>query len=103
MKTKRVILGGVLLVALLGIVAALAEDGVRWRGRLAFMKLTGELPEISWAELARMLNPRGPYYIEEVVLRGSGFAGGAESVHDRGGCERGTPGLRHALLLLPWG
>ena len=60
--------------------AALTVDSINWRARVVMLKLTGDIPELGWIELARMLNPSVPYYIEDVARRRSGFGGGPQSV-----------------------
>ena len=66
---------GATLVVLALIFAVLSVDSIRWRSRVVLLKLEGQLPELGWGEIARMLNPSGPYYIEDVAIRRSGFAG----------------------------
>jgi hypothetical protein len=58
---------GATLVVLALIFAVLSVDSIRWRSRVVLLKLEGQLPELGWGEIARMLNPSGPYYIEDVA------------------------------------
>ena len=76
-RAARVVLALLTLLVILVVIGLLAlkADSVRWRAEVALLKIKGDIPELSWAELGRMLNPRGPYYIEGVATRKSGYAG----------------------------
>ena len=80
-----------MVLVLVLVTAAFSMSSVRWRARVMLLKLTGEIPELGWIELARMLNPSGPYYIEDVAKRRSGF-GGVHNPYD--GPEDVAEGLR---------
>ncbi|HKP30031.1 MAG TPA: PQQ-dependent dehydrogenase, methanol/ethanol family [Gemmatimonadales bacterium] len=67
--------GAIALVGIVLLATALTLESVRWRVKVMLLKLKGDLPELGWIELGRMLNPSGPYHIEDVATRGSGFAG----------------------------
>lgn len=77
MTRRRLAIGTVILL-LLGLGGAFTLHGVRWRARVGLLKLQGELPELSWGELAMMLRPGSRYYLEPIVRTRSGYA----SVHN---------------------
>ena len=113
--------GVCLLLAVLLVAAALvisAMPSLRWRANVARLKAASRLPELSWIELSRMMRPGGPYDIEDVSVRRSGYAGvrnpyrGDEdlstgiqqfaarcaSCHGDGGSEGPAPDLRRTTL-----
>ena len=66
MKLRRWV-GVSLLLATLLVASGLtisAVPSMRWRATVARLKVTGQLPELSWVELYRMLRPDSPYSIE---------------------------------------
>ena len=73
MTRRRWILGGLLLL-LVPLVLVFTVHGARWRAQVALLKLQGELPELSWVELARMLRPGSKYYLERMANSRSGYA-----------------------------
>ncbi len=69
---RRVLTLGVVAVAAVAMATA-AVPGLRWRTQIVWLKLRGELPEIRWSELARMVQPKGRYYLEPLVRSRSGY------------------------------
>ena len=62
-KLRRFI-GVTLCLAFLAIAACAAVAGLRWRGKIALLKVSGNLPDIAWGDLWRMGRPGGRYYLE---------------------------------------
>lgn len=54
------------IVAVLGL-SALASHGVRYRARVIVHKATGALPDVTWSDLAYMLDPRSGMWIERLA------------------------------------
>jgi alcohol dehydrogenase (cytochrome c) len=73
MTRRRRILGGLALLVV-PLLLVLSVHGARWRAQVALLKLQGELPELSWVELARMLRPGSKYYLEGMARTRSGYA-----------------------------
>ncbi|MGH7583425.1 MAG: PQQ-binding-like beta-propeller repeat protein [Gemmatimonadales bacterium] len=55
----------VLFVAMAG--AIVLVRGLRWRAQLVGLKLLGEIPDLSWMEMARLSRPGSPVYLEPMV------------------------------------
>lgn len=74
MTRGRWLLLACLLLVIAGLLGAYSIRGIRWRSQVALLKLRGQLPELSWGELAHMVDPRGPYYLEPIVRTRSPYA-----------------------------
>src|SRR5689334_19078727 len=87
--SRRIALLGLIIVAMLVALAALAfisSDALAWRARVVRAKLLGELPELPLADFVRWLAPDSPVYLGElaenpnVVSAVTNFLSGKESV-----------------------
>ena len=58
---------GVIVVAA---VLGFAFDATRWRLFLIGKKLRGEVKEVSWGEMLRMIGPSSRYYLRPIVSEG---------------------------------
>jgi alcohol dehydrogenase (cytochrome c) len=63
---------GAIIVAALG--AAVAIDGVRYRLRVVAHKALGALPDVSWGDLAYMLDPRSRIWLEPLAADPNPYA-----------------------------
>src|SRR5678816_4823646 len=69
-KRKRILLALVVLVVLsstMTVAWIFQNDNVRWRVRVATLKLTGRVPELAWSELLTMMRQRGGYGLEGLL------------------------------------
>ena len=65
-KSKRVWML-VLVVLVVGVTGALTFPATNWRLKVLRLKQGGELADITWLQLAKMLDPRSPYDLEPLV------------------------------------
>jgi alcohol dehydrogenase (cytochrome c) len=56
---------GLSLLVILGAIAFISAT--RWRAKILFYKATGQISEIEWSELARMLRPGSDIYLERLA------------------------------------
>lgn len=74
MTRRRWLLAALTLLIIVSLARVFSVPGIRWRTKVALLKLQGELPELSWGELARMVRPGGPYYIEPILWSRNAYA-----------------------------
>lgn len=63
----RVLLVALVLILLVLLVGITAIPGLRWRGKIAFYKATGQISDIEWSDLSRMLRPGSDIYLEHLA------------------------------------
>ena len=75
---KRIGLSFVALFALL-IVTGLVFESTRWRMFLVGRKLRGDVRELTWGELFRMLGPSSRYYLRPMITEGRSVNGAIQN------------------------
>jgi len=66
-RRSRLLVWSVAGLLVLGGIATIAVDGLRWRAHLVALKTAGKIPDLGWAEMARMLDPRGEFHLEPLL------------------------------------
>src|SRR4051812_31991100 len=66
-KRIALVLAGAIVVA---VIVGFAVDATRWRLFLIGRKLRGEVKEVSWGEMLRMIGPSSRYYLRPIVSEG---------------------------------
>jgi len=70
MRLTAIIGLGVVFAALLG---SLAIDGIRWRIEVLGLVASGRIRDLGVAETARMIGPKGHYYLKPLLVKGSPY------------------------------
>jgi alcohol dehydrogenase (cytochrome c) len=64
---KQIIIGAVfILVISMGAVTFLVPE-LSWRASVVGIKLTGDLPDLEWSDLLRMIKPGSGYYLKPII------------------------------------
>jgi alcohol dehydrogenase (cytochrome c) len=66
-RVVRVFLVTALLVSLILLAGMAAIPTLRWRARIVFYKATGQISDIDWSDLTRMLRPGSDIYLERLA------------------------------------
>lgn len=74
-RRSLLIVAALLLMLGGGAAVILLVEGFRWRAQVATMKLSGDVADLSWGELARMLRPGSPYYLRPLLDNGNQCGG----------------------------
>jgi alcohol dehydrogenase (cytochrome c) len=65
----------ILAVLVVAILIGLSVESTRWRLYLIGRKLRGDVQEVSWGELLRMIGPNSPYYLRPIISEGRSVNG----------------------------
>src|SRR5213076_1901117 len=65
----------ILAVLVVATVVGLSVESTRWRLYLIGRKLRGDVREVSWGELLRMIGPNSRYYLRPIISEGRSLNG----------------------------
>lgn len=119
MRRSRAMLWPPAALLLAAAVVVLAAPPLRWRAHLVLLKTAGRIPDVTWAELGRMLTPGGPIYLEplvasrnpysaivnphrsreDVLAGGDAFRAHCSSCHGTDGAGASAPSLTEPALV----
>src|SRR2546430_8732272 len=76
MSLRKTLIALGVVVALLGlaVIGIQKTPGLDWRARVVLLKLRGQIVDLSWGEMLRMLRPGSGYYLQPMVLTGSAYS-----------------------------
>jgi alcohol dehydrogenase (cytochrome c) len=66
-RSRLLIIVALLILLAGGLTAALSVPQIRWRAELVGLQARGEIYDLSWVELLRMLMPGSGYWLEDLV------------------------------------
>ncbi|TMQ11302.1 MAG: hypothetical protein E6J90_34855 [Deltaproteobacteria bacterium] len=87
----------ILAVLVVATVVGLSVESTRWRLYLIGRKLRGDVHEVSWGELLRMIGPNSRYYLRPIISEGRSLNGAIQNPYTAAGRPRAAaqpPGLR---------
>src|SRR5947208_1901036 len=76
MSLRKTLIALGVVIALLGlaVIGIQKTPGLDWRARVVLLKLRGQIVDLSWGEMLRMLRPGSGYYLQPMVLTGSAYS-----------------------------
>src|SRR5207253_9670356 len=74
LRKALITLGVVIALLGLAVIGIQKTPGLDWRARVVLLKLRGQIVDLSWGEMLRMLRPGSGYYLQPMVLTGSAYS-----------------------------